>query len=290
MLIYKITNKINKKIYIGKTIRDLNVRWQEHIRDSKNSNTPLYLAMRKYGLNNFSIEIIKDNIKTIEELNKLEQYYIKLYNSTSHENGYNIALGGDGGRIFSKLTEKDVNEIIKILSDSENLLSYSEIGKKFNVSFSVIEQINLGNSWFKKELDYPIRKYNVTGLTITKSTYKKIVNKIINSTLSLKDIAKEFNLSENQITAINQGYQCYNNNNLYYKGIYTGQYPIRKDIRTFSDEDLLKKAIKDIIFTNLSMTKIGEKYNIKGNTLTYIQRGQRRKELTKGFLVPLRDF
>ena len=50
------------------------------------------------------------------------------------------------------------------------------------------------------------------------------------------------------------------------------------------------KVIKDIIFTNLSMAKIGAKYNIKGNTLTYIQRGQRRKELTKDFLVPLRQF
>ena len=290
MLIYKITNKINNKIYIGKTIRSLNTRWQEHIRDSRNYNTPLYLAMRKYGLENFSIEIIQDDITSVEQLNSLEQYYIQLYNSASHENGYNVALGGNGGRVTSKLTEEDINQIIKILSDSESLLSYSEIGKKFNISSSVIEQINLGNSWVKKDLNYPIRKYSVNGLTITRSTYKKIIDAIINTSYSLKEIAKKFNISENQITAINQGYQCYNNNNLYYKGIYTGSYPIRKDNRIFSNEDLLKQAIKDIIFTNLSMAKIGAKYNIKGNTLNYIQRGQRRKELTKNFLIPLRNF
>jgi group I intron endonuclease len=66
MLIYKITNLINNKIYIGKTIRTVELRWQEHIRDSKTGKTPLYLAMQKYGINNFKIEIINDNIDSIE--------------------------------------------------------------------------------------------------------------------------------------------------------------------------------------------------------------------------------
>ncbi len=290
MLIYKITNLINNKIYIGKTIRTMELRWQEHVRDSKTGKTPLYLAMQKYGINNFKIETINDNIDSIEQLNALEKYYINKYQSTSHKNGYNVASGGDGGRILTKLTEQDVQKIIKILSDPENLLSYSDIGKMFNMSSSAIKEINLGHSWFQPNLKYPIRNYDTIGLSISKSQYKRIIDQILFTSRSLKDIAKEFNLSERQITAINQGYQCYNNNNAYYQGIYTGEYPLRKDNRIFSDNEKFMMAIKDIIFTNLSMEQIGQKYGIKGNTLTYLQRGQRHKELTKGFLVPLRQF
>lgn len=51
--IYKITNNINGKIYIGKTIRSPETRWNEHIRNAlfeqDRYNTPLYSAMRKYG-------------------------------------------------------------------------------------------------------------------------------------------------------------------------------------------------------------------------------------------------
>lgn len=289
MLIYKITNLINNKIYIGKTVRTLEIRWKEHLQYSKKENTPLYQAIRKYGKDNFSIEVIHDNINSITELNRLETYYIQQYHSLSHENGYNIGLGGDGGRVSSKLSEQDVQEIIEILSDINNLLSYKEIGELYNISTSVIEQINLGNSWYQNNLSYPIRKYNVTGLTISRDKYKQIIDKILNSSDSLKQIAKDFNLSEGQITAINQGYNCYNNHK-YYENIYNGIYPIRKDERQFSDDELLEQAIKDIIFTNLSMAKIGEKYNIKGNTLTYIQQGKRHKELTKDFLVPLRKY
>ena len=59
--IYKITNRLNQKAYIGKTIYTVEERWQEHIRDSKRDrckDRPLYRAMNKYGIENFSIEQI----------------------------------------------------------------------------------------------------------------------------------------------------------------------------------------------------------------------------------------
>jgi len=67
-LIYKITNKINNQSYIGKTIQPLKVRYQEHHQDCakylKNQKTsiPLYNAVNIYGWDNFTIEIIEDNI------------------------------------------------------------------------------------------------------------------------------------------------------------------------------------------------------------------------------------
>lgn len=289
--IYKITNKINGKIYIGKTSRTPQIRWSEHKQYShliERYNTPLYHAMRKYGIDNFDFTVIEDNISNLEKLNEREKYYIELYNSTSHENGYNIVLGGDGGRTSSKLTIQQVEEIRQILSDIENIQSFSEIGELFSISSSVISSINMGTSWYDSNIDYPIRKYDTTGLTLTRKQYAQIVYEIQCSNKTLKDIRSEFNLSQEQITSINQGYYCYGKDNQYYKGIYNGSFPIRKDSRRFVTKEEFIPVLFEILFTNDSMATIGGRYGIQGNTLQYISNGKRRKELTENFILPLR--
>lgn len=89
--IYKITNKINNKIYIGQSI-DIKRRWSEHKsraneKDTNCYNKPLYRSIRKYGIENFNFEIIEEC--KVEELNEKEKYYIQLFNSLI-PNGYNI--------------------------------------------------------------------------------------------------------------------------------------------------------------------------------------------------------
>lgn len=94
--IYKITNNINNKIYIGQTIRSLEKRWKEHIFKSKSGthmNLPLARAIRKYGAENFTISLVEEVAD--EELNDKEKYYINYYDS--YHTGYNATLGGDGG-------------------------------------------------------------------------------------------------------------------------------------------------------------------------------------------------
>lgn len=94
MIVYKATNKINNKVYIGITTKTLEHRKRIHIRDSKTKDTYFYRALRKYGENNFEWEII-DTAETIEELEDLERYYIKLYGSFNNkEKGYNSTSGG----------------------------------------------------------------------------------------------------------------------------------------------------------------------------------------------------
>lgn len=90
MVIYKITNKVNGKIYIGQTVRSMKVRLMEHKRPSKNSL--LAKSMRRYGIENFKVELI-DEAYTIEELNNKEIYYIKKFNCI-YPNGYNLCCGG----------------------------------------------------------------------------------------------------------------------------------------------------------------------------------------------------
>lgn len=82
MWIYKITNKINNKAYIGQTIRPVHQRFNRHVSDAYNKikDTHFCRALCKYGRDAFVVEII-DHAFSIEELNKKEQYWIKFYNT-----------------------------------------------------------------------------------------------------------------------------------------------------------------------------------------------------------------
>lgn len=98
MIIYKLTNKINGKIYIGQTTKSFEERLRGHIYDAqyrkKASDSRLSNAIRKYGIDNFKKEIIFD-ASNLEELNEKEEFYIKHFNSTNREIGYNIKYGGN---------------------------------------------------------------------------------------------------------------------------------------------------------------------------------------------------
>lgn len=93
--IYKITNLINGKLYIGKTLDTIEKRWKDHKKDytrPRCEKRPLYDAMNKYGVENFSIEKIEECSE--KELSEREKYWIEFYHS--FHDGYNATTGGDG--------------------------------------------------------------------------------------------------------------------------------------------------------------------------------------------------
>ncbi len=97
--IYKITNKINGKSYIGQST-NIFYRWKQHKNNihKKGFDYALYHAFRKYGLENFSWEIIE--ICTKDKLDELERHYIEYFNTyvnLENAKGYNMTLGGIGG-------------------------------------------------------------------------------------------------------------------------------------------------------------------------------------------------
>ena len=92
MIIYKITNKINGKVYIGQTIKTLERRWKQHCTRAKNKRYALCEAIKKYGKENFTVEQI-DVACSRDELDTKEIYWIKFYDSMS-PNGYNMTGGG----------------------------------------------------------------------------------------------------------------------------------------------------------------------------------------------------
>jgi group I intron endonuclease len=104
MIIYKITNKLNGKAYIGQTVRKLWERLKEH---RKNKGSVMNRAFRKYGKDSFSIEILAE-CQSIEELNEKEIYFISKFN-TIKPNGYNIVAGG-GNCLASEETKRKMSE------------------------------------------------------------------------------------------------------------------------------------------------------------------------------------
>lgn len=112
--IYCITNKINGKKYIGLS-KNIYRRWGEHKRTSFNPSSkeyyyPLHSAMRKYGVEQFSFEIIEKCEESF--LKEREKYWINYYNSVN--TGYNLTLGGEFSCLTgenhpgAKLTQADV--------------------------------------------------------------------------------------------------------------------------------------------------------------------------------------
>ena len=93
MIVYKATNLINNKVYIGQTIYDLNSRRKSHTKQSslKNGNNYFKNAINKYGVDEFKWEVIRI-CNNVNELNVWEQYYILYYNSIN--DGYNLQSGG----------------------------------------------------------------------------------------------------------------------------------------------------------------------------------------------------
>ncbi|HNX82164.1 MAG TPA: GIY-YIG nuclease family protein [Candidatus Omnitrophota bacterium] len=107
-IIYCITNLENDKKYVGQTIRSLETRWKQHITHTKYYDFPLYRAIKKYGINNFSITAI-DTAESEEELNTKETMFIKLL-GTVCPNGYNAISGQPGNsKIISKETRNKIS-------------------------------------------------------------------------------------------------------------------------------------------------------------------------------------
>ncbi|QIW89770.1 homing endonuclease [Bacillus phage Izhevsk] len=114
-IIYKVTNLINNKIYIGQTVEELKERQRKHFYscdNNKDANTVFYNSIRKYGKENFKWEIIDTGDSKLE-LDEKETYWINETNShISNGQGYNMTSGGDGCDGF-----KHSQESIKKMSD-----------------------------------------------------------------------------------------------------------------------------------------------------------------------------
>lgn len=159
--IYKITNDINNKIYVGKTYNNIEKRFKEHCKDAfredrKYEKRPLYSAMRKYGIEKFHIELIEECEDDIAS--EREQYWIGYYKG--FEEGYNATLGGDGKFIFNH---------IKILERLKGYPFPKQVAEEFGCSPDTVSNIakmnniqtkNISNENMKQEKSKAINQYD----------------------------------------------------------------------------------------------------------------------------------
>ena len=123
MIIYKITNLVNNKIYIGQ--------------DSKNrpnyygSGLIIRRALKRYGKHNFKKEILSDQLSSQFELNEMEKIWIQFYDAANKDKGYNITFGGEGisGKVFSEESKNKIKESRNKIIDSVSGENHWRYGK-----------------------------------------------------------------------------------------------------------------------------------------------------------------
>lgn len=130
MVIYKITNIVNGKVYIGQTKELLSKRFLGHCH-CKSHRSHISSAIIKYGRENFTIDQI-DQAQTQEELDNKEIYWISFYDSINRDKGYNILPGGSG-RKHTEESKKKMSESRKGRRNSPEAIErtrLSNIGRK----------------------------------------------------------------------------------------------------------------------------------------------------------------
>ena len=155
--IYKITNLLNNKIYVGQTYSTLENRFKKHYRDSSGKNPknmPIVLAIKKYGINYFKIELLEELSSDLTQLDvDLKEKYWGLKLNSLSPNGYNLKLGNGRG-ILSEESKLKISKIHKgKLVSAETRLKISKSKKGMKNSVESKNKISQNNSkyWFGKK-------------------------------------------------------------------------------------------------------------------------------------------
>lgn len=214
--IYKITNRINGHIYIGQSVNPQE-RWHDHIAGySTNEVSLIHKAIKKYGEENFTFEILG----WFEDYNEKERYYIDLYKCKAPY-GYNIQDGGNDpshyhgeDNNFAKISEETAR---KVQEQAQNwLIPRPTIVHENKITFDIFRHINEGTSWHRDDLSYPLRPGETE---INEWKADKVIDLLKTTTLSQKEIAKQVGWARSAITMINIGKNHHRDNETY---------PIRK--------------------------------------------------------------
>ena len=214
MYVYKITNLINNKLYIGIT-KNIKSRFAYHrtryCKASKREykKKPLYQVMVKYGIENFKFEVLYKDL-TPEEAMQKEIELIASLHTLSHEHGYNITKGGNYRSIkgeevnTAKLTEEEVKSIYQRISNGETIKSIYE-DYKDKITYSGFQNCYIYN-W--KHLERP-KKWLPSGASISKDTVLEI-RKLYDEGNNPHQIAKMLNLEYKKCWRIctRQTYTC----------------------------------------------------------------------------------
>ena len=231
-IIYKITNKVNNKSYIGQTRYSLEFRWRQH--QHKKDNTYFHNAIKKYGVNNFELSVLEEC--DVEQLNSREIFYIAKYNT--FQEGYNLTIGGEGNRTL--ILDNKYDEIKELYLSG---FSSNKVASLINVDKSTIVKI-------LKQLGVKIRNNK---LNINNQEFKELVQDYQNG-FSLRELAKRYDCSST-------GLKEY----LIKKGI-----DLKVKYNILNDEEGQLQIINEYLDNKYSLKEILNKYHCSYNTFTKI--------------------
>jgi group I intron endonuclease len=184
MIIYKATNIINGKVYIGKTKYTLENRKSEHFKKAKNPKLLFHKALKKYGSDKFDWEVVFECNDELE-LNNAEIKFISEYNSI--ECGYNLTTGGEGGYTFSKDVLACIGKHTKIRND------------KFGNPFKGRQHSDKTKQLLseKAKLRYQTKEHPLKGVSIS-DNLKKVISKKVKKWLETNEPAMKGKTHSNE--------------------------------------------------------------------------------------------
>ncbi len=211
--IYKITNKVNGKCYIGQS-NDIHRRWKQELAPNAKLNPHLARAFEKYGIDNFEFEIIEECQR--EHLNEREQFYIEIYHSIDPNLGYNKTEGGDGnlGRHFimseeqkekirkantgRKLTEEqliNIRESNKYKIDPNQIVIFCyETNKYYSSIGKAAKELGIG----KESIRHVINGQDNHALNYRFCKMSDNINEFIESCQQIDKYLQEYNITLKQ--------------------------------------------------------------------------------------------
>ena len=291
--IYKFTNKKNGKHYIGQT-NNLQKRYNGHKSESFNPKAsgywlPFHCAIRKYGIENFSFDILEEIMDGESQnfINEREQYFIQYYNSLKDNNGYNVTIGGDGcpkpplsyeeklerSKLFTGKEIQDIQQ--RLLNDEE----FDDIEKIYSPKLkrTFLVNINTGTNFYNPDFNYPLKK-NAKSRFSQKEIQE--IKTMIKQGLTYKTIQDKFGIkSSGYISMINSGKYFYDKNETY---------PLcDKQGKKAQNEAWVEQIRQEILNTSTPLLQIAKKFNKSYATVKNINSGRSHKK--EGLTYPLRQ-
>ena len=213
--IYKYQNKLNNKIYIGRSINIIRRKW-EHLH-SPSPYSYFDSVLQQIGEEAFDFEVVEEC--TAKQLRDREKYWIAYYNwcvLDNRDGGYNLTHGGEEYQSdenpWAKLTVQQVNEIINKLANTK--ISMEEISKEYKVHRNTISDINRCKTWnwlhdyknnIRKESQGSVFRGELNGTNkISEDEAKSIIYLLEQDSRSLAQISRDENISLNILYDINR--------------------------------------------------------------------------------------
>lgn len=276
--IYKIQNQINNKIYIGQS-SNIEKRWNAHLLTINNPNKqsynyPLYLAIRKYGLENFNFSIIE--LCELSELDDKEKYWINYYKSNYRDFGYNQTIGGYSPT-HNKISPEQLDEITEYLKQG---LSNMEIAAMFEISDQTVSDINTGASRVR-DIQYPIRPIKVKESKKEKFIPDKLDLCFLIKYNSFIGAGRIYNVSYRQIKGWLKQYGLPSNRKSLIEwydkevGLYIEpKHSSTLEALSMSNDDIYLEfsSVKDCVFYLQSLDPQGTEYNLRKGVMRALRK------------------